>query len=67
MHIPEDVDDDPKLSLWRYDADLNQWGKKDYYPGYSIQRFKAASLNSFACIGLGMTGNFWAAELWMYK
>jgi hypothetical protein len=66
-YILEDVDNDPQLSLWRYDADLNQWEKKDYYPGYGTQRVKAASLDSFACIGLGMTGDFWDAELWMYK
>jgi len=67
-YILEHVNNDPQLSLWRYDGDLNQWEKKEYYPGYGIQRVKAASLDSFACIGFGMDPDIGVeGELWMYK
>jgi hypothetical protein len=65
-YILADVGNPPQLSLWRYDADLNQWEKKEYYPGIG-SRVKAASLDSFACIGFGRAADFWGAELWIYK
>jgi hypothetical protein len=59
-----------QLNLWRYDAALNLWTKtNDYYPGDGFNGLQAVSLDSFACIGLGVNdgGDYYVKDFWRYK